>query len=145
MPSVKYVICGETIEIGETGRLPVNRPLSQFSFVGDSLDSASEKVTAYVQNLFEDSWSLDDPSWEGDLGRIGNKPKPILIPYKERIEKITGKSYYIVRRMHVAVRVTQLSPPKCTIRLTNADLKPPPCSTAQAQDTENYDGGEWWL
>ncbi len=77
--------------------------------VGENLEDFNQRVTRIVQTQYEYSWSLKDPSWEGDLGRIGAKPKPILLP-NERIEKIGGKDYYIVTEMFVAIHFDSYNP-----------------------------------
>ena len=87
-------------------------------------EQASLFATEYLQKLFEYSWRLDDPSWEGDLGRIGTGP---LLP-NERIETIQGKDTYIIREMFAAVHVFSLNPIKYTTRFSDLPI-----------------GGEWWL
>ena len=87
-------------------------------------EQASLFATEYLQKSFEHSWPLDDPSWEGDLGRIGTGP---LLP-TERIEKIAGKDTYVIREMFAAVHVFSLNPIKYTTIFSNDPI-----------------GGEWWL
>lgn len=92
-----------------------------------TIEEADTMATQYLQKMYEQSWALDDPSWEGDLGRIG---EGILLP-NERIEKVKGKDTYIVTEMFVAVHFFSLDPIKYTIRCQNPEL--------------GSIGGEWWL
>lgn len=89
-------------------------------------EAASLFATEKLQALFEYSWRLDDPSWEGNLGRIGEIP-PNLLP-SERIEKVKGKDTYIVTEVFAAVYVFSLNPIKYTTQFSNEPI-----------------GGEWWL
>jgi len=91
-----------------------------------TIEQADALATQYLQKMYEQSWTLDDPSWEGDLGRIGLDP-PVLLP-NERIEKIKGKDTYIICEMFVAVHFLSLDPIKYTICCSNDPI-----------------GGEWWL
>ena len=87
-------------------------------------EQASLFATDYLQKLFEYSWPLDDPSWEGDLGSVG---QGILLP-NERIETIKGKDTYIIREMFAAVHVFSLNPIKYTTIFSDSLIE-----------------GEWWL
>lgn len=92
-----------------------------------TIEQADSLATQYLQVMYEQSWTLDDPSWEGDLGRIG---QGVLLP-NERIEKIKGKNTYVVTEIFVAVHFYSLNPIRYTIKCQNPEL--------------GAIGGEWWL
>jgi hypothetical protein len=97
----------------------------------DTVESLSERATAWLQQWFEHRWRLDDPSWEPtEYSRIHQDP-PVLNS-RERIEKITGKDWYIVTEMYVAVRFLNLTPP---FTFENVKIM---CSNKPIT-------GEWWL
>ena len=131
MPSIRGVdIQSDRVIITMTNGMEKTMLLSDVKIPPNvTIEQADAMATEYLQKMYEQSWTLDDPSWEGDLGRIGLVP-PVLLP-NERIEKVKGKDTYIVIEMFVAVHFFSLNPIKYTIRCQNSELGPI--------------GGEWWL
>jgi len=129
MPPLRGIDLTEGIKILHNHRDDVFLPESAcIAGVGETLEEFNAKITRLVQTQYEYSWSLKDPSWEGDLGRIGLKP-PVLLP-NERIEKIKGTEYYIVTEMFVAIHFDSYQP-----------LSWPPKIMCSNEPIE----GEWWL
>ena len=131
MPSIRGIdIQSDRVIITMTNGMEKTMLLSDVKIPPNTtIEQADALATQYLQNMYEQSWALDDPSWEGDLGRIGLVP-PVLLP-NERIEKIKGKDSYIVTEMFVAVHFFSLNPIKFTVRCQNPEL--------------GAIGGEWWL
>jgi len=131
MPAIRGIDLTDGIKILHSHRSGTFLPKTGcVAGVGEDLADFNSRITRVVQTQYEHWWLLTDPSW-GDTSdcRIFHKPKPILLP-NERIEKIGGKSYYIITEMYVALHFDSMNPinwpPK--IRCSNAPI-----------------GGEWWL
>lgn len=130
MPALRGIDLSEGIKILHNHRDDVFVPKTGCVVgVGETLEEFNERITRVVQTQYEYSWSLKDPSWGDTTDSRIHQKNPVLAP-NERVEKITGKEYYIVTEMFVAIHFDShkplVFPPK--IMCSNEPI-----------------GGEWWL
>jgi len=130
MPALRGIDLSEGIKILHGHRSDTILPkTSCIAGVGEDLADFNNRITRVVQAQYEHWWDLKDPSWGDKAGcRIFEKP-PRLLP-NERIEKIKGKSYYIVTEMFIALHFDSMNP-----------INWPPKIKCSNEPIE----GEWWL